>query len=66
MILDWNLPQKKNSIKWWERIALLFCKSHYGYDWGSGDEEILVIAKKFRGKIYIVGERQIDNLIKDK
>ncbi len=62
-IFNWELKQKKWNIKWWEKILLWFCKPYYGYDYGHGkDVSVVVIVKRMFGKIYIVGEQQIDNL----
>lgn len=45
-----------NKLNWWLKFRLLFCKSYYAADIGSGDYDCMLTFKTLNGTIYIVKE----------
>jgi len=60
-----ELNIKFYKLPWWKRILFFFLKTHIGVDYGSKDESVITMWKIWRGKYYLVEERDNPSQIKE-
>ena len=47
-------PTNVFGVKWWEQIALWFCRSHMGFYHRANGAWATTILKHFRGRVYVM------------